>query len=140
MNSLYVPGTLDSLGKIADYVMKVADEAGLEKKAAYKLRLAVDEITTNTILHGYEEAGLEGNLIFSTQLEPSSLTLIVEDTGIPYDSSQHNLPTDEDLSKSLLERERGGLGIYLVLNGVDEFHYERVGDCNRNVFVMYRPK
>jgi anti-sigma regulatory factor (Ser/Thr protein kinase) len=140
MNNLCVPGTLDSLSTIAAFVMKIADEVGLEKKAAYKLRLAVDEITTNTILHGYQEAGLQGNLEFSAQWDASSLTLMVEDTGVDYNPTQHHLPTSDDLSQPLMEREAGGLGIYLVLNGVDEFHYERVGDRNRNIFIMYPSK
>jgi anti-sigma regulatory factor (Ser/Thr protein kinase) len=140
MNNLCVPGTLESLSKIADFVMRAANEAGLEKKAAYRLRLAVDEITTNTILHGYQEAELEGNLELSTKLDSLSLTLTVEDTGVDYNPTQHNLPTGDDLSQSLMQREEGGLGIYLVLNGVDEFHYERVGDRNRNIFMMYTSK
>ena len=120
--------------------MQVAAMAGLDKKSAYQLRLAVDEIATNTILHGYQEADLDGNLVLSSQIEPLSLTLIVEDTGIAYDPTQHTLPTSNDLSKPLMEREQGGLGIYLVLNGVDEFHYERVGDRNCNRFIMYISK
>ena len=57
MESLTVSGTLDSLKTIAAYVLSAAENAGLEKKPAYKLRLAVDEIATNIIVHGYEEAG-----------------------------------------------------------------------------------
>ncbi|MGA9380780.1 MAG: ATP-binding protein, partial [Phormidium sp.] len=54
MEQLTVPGTLDSLSKISDYVLSAASAAGLDKKASYKLRLAVDEIATNVIVYGYE--------------------------------------------------------------------------------------
>ncbi|HEY9797793.1 MAG TPA: ATP-binding protein, partial [Leptolyngbyaceae cyanobacterium] len=60
MKNLTVAGTLDSLDAIAKYVMAVAAATGLDKKTSYNLRLAVDEIATNIIIHGYEEAGREG--------------------------------------------------------------------------------
>jgi serine/threonine-protein kinase RsbW len=68
MESLTVPGTLDSLKAIANYVMAAAEKAGLEKKEAYKLRLAIDEIASNIIIHGYEEADRSGNIDLSVDL------------------------------------------------------------------------
>jgi anti-sigma regulatory factor (Ser/Thr protein kinase) len=138
METLTVPGTLDSLGPISEYVMRVATTAGLEKKAAYKLRLAVDELVTNTIVHGYEEAGLAGKIALAAEMNDSTLTVSIEDTGIPYDSTAHRLPTEDELSKELIQRPHGGLGIYLVLDGVEEFRYERVGDRNRNILTVRR--
>jgi anti-sigma regulatory factor (Ser/Thr protein kinase) len=35
-------------------------------------------------------------------------------------------------------RDIGGLGIYLAVNSIDEFRFERVNNRNRNIFVMYR--
>ncbi|MEQ8963773.1 MAG: ATP-binding protein, partial [Coleofasciculus sp. C2-GNP5-27] len=60
LEPLTVSGTLDSLGAIAQYVLQAAQAANLDKKASYNLRLAVDEIATNIIIHGYEDVGLEG--------------------------------------------------------------------------------
>ncbi|HXV96967.1 MAG TPA: ATP-binding protein, partial [Anaerolineae bacterium] len=60
MEALTVPGTLDSLSVIGKYVLTAAATAGLDKKVSYRLRLAVDEIATNIITHGYDEANLEG--------------------------------------------------------------------------------
>ena len=59
---LSVPAKLESLSKVGEYVLKAAEAANLDKKAAYHLRLAVDEMATNAIVHGYEKANLEGNL------------------------------------------------------------------------------
>ena len=88
MKSLTVPGTLDSLEAIADYVMDNAVEAGLNKKASYKLRLAVDEIVTNIILYGYEEANLEGVFNLHATIDNQTLTILVEDTGKSFDPSE----------------------------------------------------
>jgi len=137
MESLKLPGTLDSLGAITQYVMEAAKTAGLEKKAAYKLRLAVDEIATNIITHGYEEAGLTGDILCQAEIKPERLTIILEDWGTPYDPTQNPDPEITDLP--LEDRPMGGLGVYLALDGVDEFHYEWVNNRNRNIFVVYPP-
>lgn len=137
MEPLTVSGTLDSLGPIAQYVITAAGAAGLDKKSTYKLRLAVDEIATNIIVHGYEEAGLSGDVLIHAALDDNSLTVILEDTAERYDPTQRDTP--DDMDKPLEDRRIGGLGVYLTMQGVDKFLYERVGDRNRNIFVVNRP-
>jgi anti-sigma regulatory factor (Ser/Thr protein kinase) len=138
MEPLTVSGILNSLGEISQYVMNAAKSAGLEKKTSYQLRLAVDEIATNIILHGYEEAGLQGNVKVMAHIDDHHLTITVEDEGVPYDPTQ-KAPQD-DLDLPLEERQIGGLGVYLAMEGVDQFSYERVDYKNRNIFIMNRPQ
>ena len=131
------PGILDSLGPIRDYLTSAARTAGLDKKATYELCLAVDEIATNIILHGYKEAGRSGVLDVRADIENRKLTVTLEDDGEPFDPRQSKLPENEDLLRPLEERPVGGLGLYLAFQGVDEFRYERAGGRNRNIFVVY---
>jgi anti-sigma regulatory factor (Ser/Thr protein kinase) len=134
MEHLTVSGTLDSLGAIAQYVMAVAAATDLDKKTSYNLRLAVDEIATNIIIHGYEEAGREGVLDLQAVVDDQSLTISIEDTGVPYDPTEK--PNPDDLDLPIEQRKMGGLGVYLAIHGVDKFIYERVGDRNHNIFVV----
>ncbi|MDT9338192.1 ATP-binding protein [Trichodesmium erythraeum 21-75] len=138
MEALEVQGKLDSLGTIREYVKSAAKEAGLEKKASYNLCLAVDEIATNIITHGYNDNGLEGNIYVETKIDEQSLTIYIEDTAIPFDPKKKEVVTQEDLQKSLEERPIGGLGIHLVQESVDKFIYEYKGDRNRNILVVNR--
>jgi anti-sigma regulatory factor (Ser/Thr protein kinase) len=133
---LTVPGNLDSLSLIGTYVLDVAEAAGLDKKSAYRLRLAVDEIATNIVLYGYQGAGIEGLIELHSTIDEQALTLTVEDTGPPFDPRSRPAPDDLDLP--LEERDMGGLGIHLAITGVDQFVYERVGRRNRNVFIVSR--
>ena len=134
MNTLTLPGTLDSLKAIRDYVTQAAESAGLGKKAAYRLNLAVDEITTNIILHGYQEANLEGDLVISAEINERTLTIRLEDTGANYDPSlTGNL---ENPAQPLDQRKEGGLGVYLAIRNVDRFTYERAGERNLHSLVM----
>jgi anti-sigma regulatory factor (Ser/Thr protein kinase) len=136
MKPLIISGTLDSLKAIAEYVMAAVATAGLDKKTSYKLRQAVDEIATNIITYGYQEAACSGVLALQADLDEQSLTISIEDTGIPYDPTQQSAP--DDLDKPLEQRQIGGLGIYLAIQGVDKFIYERLGDRNRNIFIVNR--
>ena len=136
MESLIVTGKLESLEKISQYVLSVAQKAELSKKDTYRLRLAVDEIATNIILHGYEEAGIEGEIICKSTIDEQAITIYLEDTGVEYDSTLQEQPNN--LDTPLEQREIGGLGIYLAINGVDIFKYERIGNFNRNTFAINR--
>jgi anti-sigma regulatory factor (Ser/Thr protein kinase) len=133
---LTVPGHLDSLKDIAAYVMKAAAEAGLDKKVAYRLRLAVDEIATNIITHGYDEAGLAGEIVMHSGIDDETLTIHLEDTGIVYEPQLDETPDDVNLP--LEERKIGGLGVYLAARNVDQLFYERFGKRNRHSFVVRR--
>jgi anti-sigma regulatory factor (Ser/Thr protein kinase) len=136
MESLTVPGTLDSLATIGQYVLAAATAAGLDKKVAYRLRLAVDEIATNIITHGYEEANREGVLDLQAIIDETALTIFLEDTGATYTPGQTS--ERSDLRLPLEERPIGGLGVYLAVQNVDKFLYEQIGNRNRHTFVVYR--
>ena len=137
MDRLAVPGILDSLSDIGAYVMEVAREAGFDKKAAYKLRLAVDEIATNVITHGYEEAGRSGDVVLNAVIDSTALTLILQDSGVPYRPDMDVIP--ESINQPLDERPIGGLGIFLTVRSVDDFRYEQLENGNRYTFVMNLP-
>ncbi len=134
MEPLKLPGTLDSLTQIGAYVLEAASEAGLERKLAYRLRLAVDEIATNAVVYGYDKIGKEGDLVVSAEVGDGILTIILEDRGPAYDP--FDTPSPDDLDRPLDDRDIGGLGVFLAIKGVDEFRYEWVNETNRNIFLM----
>ena len=138
MEPLTVPADLDSLDDIRRYVTAAAEASGLGKAAAYRLNLAVDEIATNIITYGYQERGPCGEVVVSGVVSDDALTITLEDCGDAFDPRSHDMPDAEDLEMSLGGREIGGLGIFLALNGVDEFDYRRVEDRNISSFTMRR--
>jgi anti-sigma regulatory factor (Ser/Thr protein kinase) len=138
MEPLTVPGKLDSLSAIGQYVNTAALAAGLDKKVSYRLRLAVDEVATNTIIHGYEESGLTGDVVVRSEMNQEMLTIIVEDTAPPFDLRSLN-ERPEHIDKPVEERPIGGLGVYLTVKNVDKFDYEYVNNRNRNIFKVKRP-
>lgn len=138
MEPLTVPGTLDSLTLIGQYVNAAAASVGLDKRVTYRLRLAVDEIATNIIVHGYEEADRVGEVLVQAAMDQATLTITLQDTAPPFDPRNRLRP--DHIDRPIEERPIGGLGVYLTTANVDRFEYEYVGNQNRNIFIMNRPK
>jgi len=137
MERLTVPPTLDSLEPIGKFVVAAAQAAGLDRKAAYRLRLAVDELATNVITYGYQESGLTGVVNLCADIDDERLMVSIEDTAVPYDPTKAGVP--ESIDYPLEDRPIGGLGVYLAQRAVDELRYERVDGRNRSILIVKRP-
>jgi phosphoserine phosphatase RsbU/P len=136
MDGVTFPGTLDALSPIREYVKTAAEAAGLDRSAAYSLVLAVDEIATNVIEHGYKEAGLKGDISVGAVRDNDSLVIRLADTGKSFDPNALPDINDIELSKKLEDRPVGGLGIMLAKIGVDDLQYEATGSGNVCRFVV----
>lgn len=117
--ALEVPATVGALGEIASFVMRLAGAAGLDKGAAYRLRLAVDELATNVVMHGYRGGG--GRISVRGRSGPDGVQIVIEDTAPPFDPVEGRLPPAHGVPPQ--DRRIGGLGIHLALTSVDEFGY-----------------
>lgn len=135
MQTLTVPGNLESLEPIRNSVRAAAGAVGLEGIDLYRLLLAVDEVATNIVMHGYDEAGIVGMIDLWFEVESDSLKVYMEDTGAPYNPEM--LPA-VDVEQPLDGRKEGGLGVFLALRGVDNIEYANNGNRNRHTFVVKR--
>jgi anti-sigma regulatory factor (Ser/Thr protein kinase) len=134
MEPLTVQGNLNSIDKLVNYVATAASQAGLNHRATYCLRLAVDEIATNIVTHGYQAAGLDGEVTITAVFYPHQLVIELKDSGRPFDPRQ--VPPPANLKQPLQKRIAGNLGIFLATWGLDGFHYEHESGYNRNIFIM----
>ena len=135
MQPLTVSPSLGSLESIRRYVALAADEARLDGKTAYRLQLAVDELVTNIVTHGYAGTTPNGEPIrVQAEAGDGSVRVLLEDAGRAYDPRQESTP--QDLQSPLELRTPGGLGVFLVLQSTDGFEYERIGERNRSTLVV----
>lgn len=141
IDTLVLSATKDKLGMalhtLRDYISRFGHQAGLSQRAIYNLKLAIDEVVTNIITHGYKGAVNEPLITVTTHLDNDKLEIILEDSGVPFDPREYN--HEYDFDNPLETRELGGLGIYFALSSVDKYEYTYVDSCNRNTFIMARP-
>ncbi len=135
LEPLTIAGRLDDVTQLMDYVAWAAAAAGLDEQATYRLCLAVDEIATNIVTYAYEQAGREGDLTVWADTSDTDLRVTLQDWGDPFDPREMAPP--DDLHKPPDQRRNGGLGIFLAMWGVDEFHYKREGSHNQSTFVVH---
>jgi serine/threonine-protein kinase RsbW len=130
------PGTLDSLAPVRAYVTEAGRSAGLDSGKIYNLCLAVDEIATNIVLHGYEEVGLKGDISIEALQEREQLIIRLLDHGRTYNPDQVPKP---DLGNPL-NQQSGGWGLFLTQTGVDHFNYTSSDSGNVHLFVVHLPE
>jgi len=119
---LTLPATTGSLDKIVTFVADLARAGGLSAVRAGRLRLAVEELVTNSIMHGYGNSrGPWNEIMLEGCIEPSEIWLRVSEDSPPFDPTRHHTP--QDLDKPLGERTPGGLGLFLAHQAVDRMTY-----------------
>lgn len=136
MEKRSLPAVLDSLAELRRYAKDAAAEAGIDDARSYQLQLAVDEIATNIISYGYGDAGASAVISISSEIREGALLVTLEDQAPAFDPRTMRTPEADELAKPLEERNIGGLGIFLAVQGVDRFDYRREGDRNFNIFEV----
>jgi serine/threonine-protein kinase RsbW len=130
---LTVPGRLDQLITISEFIAQAARQAGLDERAVFHVQMAVDEACTNVIQHAYR--GIEGRKIFLTcRRTDDTFMVTIQDHGHPFDPTTVPLP---DLSADLNVRRVGGLGLYFMRRLMDEVRFE-FDDKTGNTVTMIK--
>jgi anti-sigma regulatory factor (Ser/Thr protein kinase) len=136
MEAITVPARLEALGAIGAYVLKAAEAGSIDQRAAYRLRLAVDEIATNVIQHGRPGEQADETILVKPAIDDEGVTIVLEDAGPAFNPLERQEPLD--LDQPAEQRPVGGLGVFLAIRGVDRFEYNRVGNINRHTLFVRR--
>jgi serine/threonine-protein kinase RsbW len=104
----------------------------IPSRPLYALSLALDEVVTNAIVHGFDDpAGQE--LTVSLSVATRELRAEIIDHGRSFNPLDVPPP---NLLAPLQERELGGLGIHLVRSLMDRLDYRR--DDGKNVLTLMK--
>ena len=71
--------------------------------------------------------------LFNYNPDQKKFTITITDDGKPFNPLEAETP---DLSLDMLEREIGGLGVFIVSNIMTNVEYKRLG--NKNTFEMVK--
>ena len=131
---LKIPGQVDNLEIIRNFISGVAKKVGFGDDDANKIELAVDEACTNVIEHAYRDND-EQNIDIAIKLDYQKFTVVVTDKGRSFNFKQVEMP---DMDTYLAELRVGGLGIYLMKTLMDEVDYQsKPGGKNEVRMVKY---
>ena len=128
---------LSEIRRVAEEVEAFGSRNKLPEIVIGHVNLALDELLTNTINYGFNQAAAERGSIapllkVTLQLDDERLLVEFVDNGKPFDPFKR---ADPDVSQSIEDREIGGLGIFLVRKLMDQVGYARVNGQNRVTLV-----
>jgi len=128
-----IKNELPELERMAALIDAFGREHDLEEEMIGDVRLALDEVITNIIQHGYEDAE-EHSIDVDLELTPEYLNIRVEDDGKPFDPLQ---AVSADIETPFEENEIGGWGIYLAKQVMDEISYRQKDGLNQLTLKKY---
>jgi len=129
--TIRIASDLSELERVAGLVEEFGERNGLEAKLVFNLNLVLDELVTNTVSYGYDDAAPH-DIEITLRREDGLLTLVLEDDARAFNPLD---APDPDLDASLEKRRVGGLGVHLVRTLMDTVDYHRVADRNRLVMT-----
>jgi len=130
------PARSSALPAVTAFVAEIGARAGVPPGSCQKLTLLVEELFTNTVVHGHRRESDEPVRV-ELEVEPGRIALTYEDTAPPHNPFEDVQPPDE--TASVEERLVGGLGVLLVATLAPDVEYRRAEGKNRIHLVMPVP-
>lgn len=121
----------NNLEPIRQLIENEACALGASEDDIYDLMLAVTELVTNSIEHGYR--GKEGWVQVEIGHNESDLIIVLSDGAPRYDPTTTPIPI---INVPLEERPMRGLGVYIVRKTMDEFTYKLDDEGNNQVTIV----
>jgi anti-sigma regulatory factor (Ser/Thr protein kinase) len=118
------------------FVEEVCEHEGVAPGDALRLTLIVEELFTNTLMHGHR-GDHDSSVHIELQVGPSQLVLYFADQAPPFDPLQY-LATLPRLDKPVEELKPGGLGLALVARMSERLDYVHAEGFNRLSLVLRR--
>ena len=123
---LSVDSSTEHLSEVRDFVAEHAGNIGLSDKEISEIRLAVDEAYTNIIKHAYKNTPSKPVTI-ELGFNRSQLWISILDEGESFKPDDYKEP---DIRKRVKNKQRGGMGVYLINRLMDQVQYNRKGHMN----------
>jgi len=129
--SLFRAGAMADLPALLAFVDAACDALHADGDARFSMRLAVEEVFTNILQHGY---GGSGPVEVAVDGGPRCVRVRLRDQAPPFDPADAPAP---DLASPAEARDPGGLGWHLVRQLVDELEHA-AGPAGGNTYTLVK--
>jgi serine/threonine-protein kinase RsbW len=129
---LRMTAAVEDLPAIENFVSEQTKSLQADPDLAYNLLLAVTELVTNSLVHGY--AGLAGYLEVGFLTNNTSIQVRIRDHAPLFNPTTAPNP---DISLPLEQRSPGGLGIFLVKQLATEMTYRVLPEGGNETILAF---
>lgn len=127
-----IKNQLGELERVNQFIEEIGEELGLDMELQMNLNLVMEEMVTNVIFYAYPE-GKEASIELEAQCNGKELTFVLSDTGREFDPT---MKEDADPNVNPIDREIGGMGIFIVKNIMNKVTYQRLE--GKNLLTMQK--
>jgi serine/threonine-protein kinase RsbW len=122
---------LKNLATMRHFVERAAINGGGDPDAIGDMLLAMNEATTNIILHGYQDQ--PGDIEIEVAYDGNALMVTLRDQSTAFDPTSVPPP---DLTLPLEQRSYGGMGIHMMRQFTDEIIYRTKVDWSNELILV----
>jgi serine/threonine-protein kinase RsbW len=122
-----IPNRMGAATALAREALEWAEAFPISEQSKYSIRLALEEMLTNTVKYGYDDK-TEHLIPVQIAADSEVIRIEMEDDARPFDPTGHARPNIEE---HFQEETEGGFGLELVHRICKTIGYRREGDHNR---------
>ena len=123
---LSIKNEIGELARVNQFLDDIAEELGLDMELQMNLNLVLEEMVSNVIFYAYPE-GKTAEIELVAETHGKQLTFELTDRGKEFDPTAKE---DANPDVNPMERDIGGMGIYIVKNIMNEVSYQRLEGKN----------
>ncbi len=130
MEWLRKKATLNNLNTMIDFILEhLKKDVDVTEHVNMEIRLLCEEVLMNIISYAYEEDEDDGEMLIGYEFDSENNCVILKmcDYGIQFNPIEEK---DPDLTCDIMERDIGGLGVFLIKKISDFIDYERKKGMN----------
>lgn len=121
-----IKNEVGELERVNQFVEEIGEELGLDMELQMNLNLVMEEMVSNVIFYAYPE-GKEEEIELVAESNGKELTFVLSDKGKEFDPT---MKEDANPDINPMERDIGGMGIYIVKNIMNQVTYQRLEGKN----------
>jgi serine/threonine-protein kinase RsbW len=130
---LTIGSDLTKIPEVSARLEDAMSENGFSSEEILDTQLAVEEIITNVIIHGYKGSG--GEISITCRITGNLAEIRITDTAPLFNPLF--LP-EPDLAGDVSDRKIGGLGVFLVRQVMNDVRYRR--EKGKNILTLVKRK
>ena len=121
MKELKLDAVIENIPQVTEWVDEQLEAMDCPMRAQMQIDIAIDELFSNIARYAYSPEIGEATVRIEAEDDPLAVIITFLDHGVPFDPLKRD---DPDVTRTLEDREIGGLGIFMVKKTMDEIRYE----------------
>ena len=121
-----IKNQISELERVNLFVEEICEELGLDMELQMNLNLVIEEMVSNVIFYAYPKEKTE-EIELTAESDGKELTFVLSDKGMEFDPTKKE---DADPNINPIDRDLGGMGIYIVKNIMNQVTYQRLEGKN----------